>query len=521
MKNFIPLALLLLVAFSSCQNNKQVKELQSGYYQEQFRPQYHFSPAKMWTNDPNGLVYYAGEYHLFYQYYPDSTVWGPMHWGHAVSRDLLKWEHLPIALYPDSLGYIFSGSAVIDTLNTSGLGQPGKPAMIAIFTYHDPKGEKKGTMNFQYQGLAFSLDKGRTWTKYSKNPVLPNPGLRDFRDPSVSWNNAAGKWIMTMAAGDHVRFYSSENLISWKLESEFGKAIGAHGGVWECPSLFEMNVSNEPGKKIWVLLVSINPGGPNGGSATQYFTGTFDGHTFKNDDNGIRWVDYGPDNYAGILWSNTGDRRIFLGWMNNWNYANKVPTSPWRGQMTIPRELSLISLNSKYFLRSYPVAELDKITHPIINNSTENGAVIKLNDENAGQIRIDFDIPENIESLSIGLSTDSGQAIEYGYYRKEGKIIWGRSMSGNAAFSDAFSNKGFSAHVNEFSADHSVTILVDHCSAEFFFDKGLTSMTTLFFPRKEFTKIKLYTIPFSASIKNLKVSSIESVWSKQDKPGEK
>lgn len=513
------LATLLLMAAicCSCTNRKSGNEIKSNYYQEQFRPQFHFSPEKMWTNDPNGLVYLDGEYHLFYQYYPDSTVWGPMHWGHAVSTDLMHWKHLPIALYPDSLGYIFSGSAVIDTANSSGLGEPGKPAMVAIFTYHNPVMEKKGLINYQSQGMAYSLDKGRSWTKYKDNPVLPNPGLRDFRDPSVSWNSAAGKWIMTMAAGDHVRFYSSENLKSWKLESKFGKGIGAHGGVWECPSLFEMPVSNEPGMKKWVLLVSINPGGPNGGSATQYFTGTFNGHSFKNDDNTIRWIDYGPDDYAGILWSNTGDRKIFLGWMSNWAYANKVPTSPWRGAMTIPRELSLCNLKGEYLVKSFPVSELDSITHLVTASSVEKGLVIKLNNDRPGQFRLDLTLSSDIDAIGIEIANDTGQQTMFGYYRREGKIFTDRPFSGKTKFSKAFAPTTFSAPVRKLSGDVDLTILVDRSSAEFFFDRGLYTMTTLLFPDKEFSIIKIYTIPYSAIIRNLKVSSVESVWNPEEK----
>ena len=195
----------------------------------QYRPAYHFTPAAHWMNDPNGMVYYQGTYHLFFQYYPGGMVWGPMHWGHATSPDMLSWKEQPIALYPDSLGYIFSGSAVIDKNNTAGFG---KDALVAIFTHHDPKGEKAGTDKFQTQSLAYSLDAGKTWKKYAQNPVLKNPGIKDFRDPKVSWNEVAKKWIMTLATLDRITFYSSPNLKDWTKESEFGQKLGAHGGVW-------------------------------------------------------------------------------------------------------------------------------------------------------------------------------------------------------------------------------------------------------------------------------------------------
>ncbi|MEY2704299.1 MAG: hypothetical protein RL407_361, partial [Bacteroidota bacterium] len=243
---------------------------------EPYRPGYHFSPKQGWMNDPNGLVYLDGEYHLFFQHYPDSTVWGPMHWGHAVSQDLIHWEELPIALFPDSLGYIFSGSAVYDAANTSGLGSTETPPLVALFTYHDPKGEKEGRIDFQKQGLAYSLDKGQTWQKYEGNPVLGNPGIRDFRDPKITQvAQADGKssWVMTLAARDRVHFYESANLKEWAFLGEFGQGIGAHGGVWECPDLLSLKAPD--GSQKWVLLVSMNPGGPQKGSATQYFIGDF------------------------------------------------------------------------------------------------------------------------------------------------------------------------------------------------------------------------------------------------------
>ncbi|MFC7667650.1 PfkB family carbohydrate kinase [Hymenobacter humi] len=240
----------------------------------QYRPAYHFTPAAHWMNDPNGMVYYQGTYHLFFQYYPDGMVWGPMHWGHATSTDLVRWKEQPIALYPDKLGMIFSGSAVIDKDNTAGFG---KDAMVAIFTHHSPEEEKKGQNKHQYQSLAYSLDAGKTWKKYEGNPVLPNPGIADFRDPKVSWYEAGKKWVMTLATKDRITFYSSPNLKNWTKESEFGAKLGAHGGVWECPDLFPMTLN---GKTHWVLIVNLNPGGPNGGSGTQYFVGNFDGKTF-------------------------------------------------------------------------------------------------------------------------------------------------------------------------------------------------------------------------------------------------
>lgn len=282
------LSLIFMAVLSTACSNLTVTDtdntlvVQPSSAAEAFRPQYHFTPAANWMNDPNGMVYYAGEYHLFYQYHPDSTVWGPMHWGHAVSKDMLNWEHLPIALYPDQLGTIFSGSAVIDWANTSGFGTAENPAMVAIFTYHDAESEKTGNKDFQSQGIAYSLDKGRTWIKYSDNPVLNNPGKVVFRDPKVSWHEASQKWVMALAQGDNIGFYSSTNLREWETESSFGHEWGAHGGVWECPDLIKVKIAGTNEYK-YVLIVSVMPGAPNGGSGTQYFIGDFDGTTFTLD----------------------------------------------------------------------------------------------------------------------------------------------------------------------------------------------------------------------------------------------
>ena len=362
-----------LIFMAACQIES---ERMTQIYQEEHRSQFHFSPPEKWMNDPNGMVYYEGEYQLFYQFYPDSTVWGPMHWGHAISNDLVHWDHQPIALYPDSLGYIFSGSAVIDWENTSGLGD-GKPPMIAIFTHHDPEGAKNDEIDFQYQSIAYSNDRGRSWTMYSGNPVIPNPGIRDFRDPKVIWHEDSQQWVMIFAAYDHVQIWGSPNLLDWSHLSDWGHEYGVHDGVWECPDLFPLEVE-ETGETKWVMLVSLNPGGPNGGSATMYFVGDFDGRSFNLDDsmsdevsdNQALWLDYGADNYAGVTWSDIpkeDGRRIFIGWMSNWNYAQVVPTEKWRSAMTIPRELTLHKGNSGYRLYSVPVEELKKL---------ENDAVI-------------------------------------------------------------------------------------------------------------------------------------------------
>lgn len=270
-----------ILSLVGCGLNDKPKISEIASYNERHRPQFHFSPKANWMNDPNGMVYLEGEYHLFYQHYPEKAVWGPMHWGHAISKDLNHWEHLPVAIYPDSLGWIFSGGAVYDKDNTSGLGKNGKGPLVAIFTQHNSELEKAGSDKYQYQSIAFSNDQGRSWTKYEGNPVVENPGIRDFRDPKVIWYEPDKKWIMTVAALDHVRFYSSPNLREWEYLSDFGKAIGSHEGVWECPDLFPLTSSS--GKVFWVLLQNMNPGNPNGGSGIQYFIGQFDGKKFEVD----------------------------------------------------------------------------------------------------------------------------------------------------------------------------------------------------------------------------------------------
>lgn len=481
----------------------------STLYHEPHRPQIHFSPKAHWMNDPNGMVCYQGVYHLFYQYYPDSTVWGPMHWGHATSTDLIHWQHQPIALYPDKLGYIFSGSAVVDYHNTSGFGKNGKIPLIAIFTQHDPNGEKAGRNDFQNQSLAYSLDNGKTWAKYSGNPVLLNPGIKDFRDPKVSWNEVAKKWIMTLATHECITFYSSPNLKDWTKESEFGKNIGAHGGVWECPDLFSLNYQD---KKIWVLIVNINPGGPNGGSATQYFVGDFDGHQFTPFATGTRWIDYGPDEYAGVTYANTGARKIFLGWMSNWEYAQVVPTQKWRSAMTVPRELSLEKIGDNYFIASKPVEELNVLNEhetTFENINVRNFNVISQAGK-AGPLRLRINA-DKIESFSITLSNDLRQKLVLGYDQNKNQFFIDRSASGNVSFEKGFANKDFAPRISQ-KENFNLDLIIDDASVELFADNGLTVMTAIFFPDKIFSSITIQS-PQDFKIKTLQFNRLQSIYS--------
>jgi fructan beta-fructosidase len=478
-------------------------------YHETHRTQVHFSPKAHWTNDPNGMVYHNGIYHLFFQYYPDSTIWGPMHWGHATSKDLIHWQERPIALYPDSLGYIFSGSSVVDKNNTSGFGKNGKTPLVAIFTHHNSKVEKAGRIDYQYQSIAYSLDEGETWTKYAGNPVLKNPGIKDFRDPKVMWYDEEKKWIMTLATLDHITFYSSKDLKSWTKESEFGKEVGAHGGVWECPDLFPLDYK---GQKVWVLIVSINPGGPNGGSATQYFTGQFDGTTFTPYQTDTRWIDYGTDNYAGITWSNTGDRKIFLGWMNNWQYANIVPTEKWRGAMTIPRDLGLEKTGERYFVTSRPVKELSSIKANSItleNITATNYGLTQKTGKLKGPSGVTLS-SDKIKSFSISLSNDVGETVVIGYDQATNNYFIDRSQSGKVSFEKGFAGKHYAPRLTS-DDKFDLTLIIDNASIELFADNGLTVMTEIFFPNKPYNQIHIQSTN-NVVIKRLKYSSLKSIW---------
>lgn len=527
MNKAIKLSIWVLVfgmLISSCSRSESKKSTPAGpitgYYQEQYRPRFHFSPEANWMNDPNGMVYFGGEYHLFYQYYPDSTVWGPMHWGHAVSTDLVSWKHLPVALYPDSLGYIFSGSAVIDSKNTSGLGSETDPAMIAIFTYHNPESEKAGYKTFQNQGIAFSTDKGRTWTKYSGNPVLKNPGIRDFRDPKVFWHDPTGRWIMILAVHDRVHLYSSPNLLNWTFESEFGKGMGAHGGVWECPDLFKLKVEGSDTSK-WVMFVSINPGGPNGGSATQYFTGEFDGHKFVPENTNEKWVDWGRDNYAGVTWSNipdTDNRRLFLGWMSNWDYATVVPTKVWRSAMTFPRELSLITDNNQHFLTSKPVREIEKLREKsaliFSDPRTVTGEkVIHSDSLNLMQCELMFDFnlaDSKYDSIGIILENSIHERLVIGYSSDKKQFFTDRSNAGNSNFSEKFGTVATAPY----NAGNKLRIrlIVDAASAELFVDDGRLVMTNIVFPTKGFTVLKIFSTGGEVLIDHSEIYNLKSIW---------
>ena len=509
MKNSTTIFVSLTLLFFACQpTTEPVAEEAPTDMLEQYRPIYHFTPPENWMNDPNGMVYYEGEYHLFYQHYPDSSVWGPMHWGHAVSEDLVHWQHLPIALYPDSLGYIFSGSAVIDKNNTSGLGTEDNPPMVAIYTYHNAEAARAGAIDYQTQGIAYSTDQGRSWTKYDQNPVIPNPGIEDFRDPKVFWYAPQRKWVMTLAVSDHVSFYSSPDLKSWTKESEFGQKWGSHGEVWECPNLFPMPVDGAEEKR-WVLLLSINPGGPNEGSATQYFVGDFNGKTFTLDEsfqedvrneNGV-WLDYGPDNYAGVTWSDVPDddgRRIFLGWMSNWHYGQEVPTYAWRSAMTVPRALTLVDLSVGLRVTSEPVQELRALRQ---NTKSLEATVVQdsltiMNISANEPTTLEIDVAFNLSSTSartmgVMLSNERGESLRIGYDAEASRYYINRGNSGKTDFSEKFTAQAVAPRITD-SDTLRMHLLIDVASVELFGDSGKTVMTAVCFPNEGYRQVSLY-----------------------------
>ncbi|WP_054860915.1 GH32 C-terminal domain-containing protein [Gracilibacillus sp. JCM 18860] len=464
---------------------------------EKYRPYLHFSPSKNWMNDPNGLIYFKGEYHLFFQHNPHDSKWGgPMHWGgHAVSKDLVTWDELPIALYPDEDGTIFSGSAVVDWNNTTGFfpDQPG--GIVAIFTHHlesevhnPPK---------QSQGLAYSYDNGRTWIKYRNNPVLKHDSKVDFRDPKVFWHHSSNKWVMVLATGESISIYSSHNLIDWSFESEFGENIGSHDGVWECPDLFELKVENNEESK-WVLLVSIgdNPNIDNG-SRTQYFVGTFDGSIFRAEHEGTKWLDYGKDNYAGVSFADIPEedgRRIYLGgWMSNWRYANEVPTHGWRSQMTIPRELGLRRDKDSYTIIQVPVQELDYYF--------TRKEIIK-NEWIGKELRYDFNVSYGMITLNIG----NKDAVKYGVNihhtptnvtsiiidTQKNLLVLDRNKSGIVSFSDNFPIQ------QEIKLSDTrkikLSMIIDSSSIEIFGNGGEFALTSLVYPDKICEEVSLYAL---------------------------
>ncbi|MBT7704315.1 MAG: glycoside hydrolase family 32 protein [Polaribacter sp.] len=526
---------LLLIAgvfvFSvGCKNNiekkgsKEIAATEISAEEQLYRPNFHFTPKANWMNDPNGMFYFNGTYHLYYQYYPDGNVWGPMHWGHATSTNMIAWEEEPIAIYPDDLGLIFSGSAVVDVNNTSGFGKDGIVPIVAMYTYHNMKGEQAGDLDFQTQAIAYSLDEGMTWVKYDKNPVIPNSGIKDFRDPKVIWDVDHSKWIMTLAAGDKVLFYSSLNLREWILESSFGAAFGQHDGMWECPDLFPIKVSGQDETK-WVLLVSINPAAPNGGSGTQYFVGDFDGQKFTLDtdfkqqlqqDRAV-WLDYGRDNYAGVTWSNIpkkDGRKLFIGWMSNWEYARDVPTETWRSAMTIPRELKLKKNEKEFVLSSAPVSELSKYVSKTIVKETltvnNQKTIITQSEIDLSRVRIQLEMNHlKSDKYDFTFQNSFGDRLSFGIDNIKKQYYLNRQNSGKVTFSDKFANTISKAPIKNPSNMLKIEVLVDKTSIEVFYNDGETIMTEIFFPNEPFEAFSINTTDAALILENIKIEEFQ------------
>lgn len=470
-------------------------------YKEPYRPQFHFTPPAKWMNDPNGLVYLNGKYHLFYQYFPDATVWGPMHWGHAVSTDLLHWKQLPIALYPDQLGWIFSGSAVIDKDNTAGFG---KNAMIAIFTYHNDEIWKAGKKNTESQGIAYSLDEGKTWTKYQGNPVLNNSGEQDFRDPKVFWHQETAKWIMALAVGDKIKLFSSKNLKEWQEESSFKPKEETNLGVWECPDLFPIKMSS--GETKWVMIVNHGDKAPNGGSGTRYFIGDFDGKTFNATQKAL-WLDYGTDYYAAVTFSNVpNDKKIVLGWMSNWQYATKVPTEVWRSAMTLPRELELIKENGEFHLNQKMVTQFSTLTKPVftqekVSTPFEKKAI------DLSQTEVTFNLSQPTDAI-LTLGNTKGEIFTITIAGN--MVVTDRSNSGKKDFHESFNAKPQVMNLGNEKIT-TVQLVLDKSSIEILINGGKYSITNLFFPTEDYSSIQIITKD-NVPLQNFNIKSVSRTW---------
>lgn len=422
---------------------------------EKFRPAYHHTPQYGWMNDPNGMFYKDGEWHLYYQYNPYGSLWENMTWGHSVSKDLVHWEALPLAIEADALGTIFSGSCVVDKDNTAGFG---KNAVIAFYT---SAGEA------QTQSMAYSTDGGRTFNKYGKNPVVTF-NAPDFRDPKVFWYDGTNRWIMMLAVGQEMQIWSSANLKDWQKESSFGSEYGNHGGVWECPDLLKI-------EDKWVLICNINPGGPFGGSATQYFVGDFDGHKFTCESmpKVTKWLDYGKDHYATVSFSNAPDgRTVVLAWMSNWQYANQVPTRQFRSANSIARDLGLFKDGEETYVSVIPSKETLAMRGKKIKNPTD-----------ACEIVVDVK-----GSMELILSNTKGEQVVMKYDAQKQTFAMNRKQSGDISFSEAFP---IETTAPTHGALKQLRLFIDHSSIEAFDSDGKMAMTNLVFPNEPYNTLKV------------------------------
>lgn len=478
-----------------------------------YNPHFHFFPQEGWINDPNGLVYYQGEYHLFYQYLL------PRHWGHAVSRDLVHWEILPIALAPDELGDIWSGSAVVDWHDSSGFFAGGS-GLVAIFTHqnvqqHPPRGP-------QVQSIAYSRDRGRTWIKYAGNPVISNPGVADFRDPKVFWHEPTRMWIMVAAfTNDRIHIYRSPNLKDWFCASEFGPEQGSRRGMWECPDLFALPVDGNVEQMKWVLQVSLNdwqnptPEHPR----MQYFLGTFDGERFVSDHSAdtILWSDYGMDHYATVSWSDlpsADGRRVWIGWMSNWEYADKLPTHPWQGLMTLPRTVALKKFDDGIRLLQQPIAELQNLRREHLHWDAQ-----VVDGSGPRNIPIAGNVLEIIATFELSTASEFGLRVcmdgehftTIGYEVASAMLFVDRTNSGVTSFGANFPGR----HAGRISLQErtlTLHIFIDHVSVEVFGNAGEVVITDLIFPVKESLRAELYARDGTVELRALDIYRLASAW---------
>ena len=472
---------------------------------ESFRPVYHHTPAYGWMNDPNGMFYKDGVYHLYFQYNPYGSVWGNMHWGHSTSTDLMHWKFEGCAIVPDAWGAIFSGSCVVDHENTAGFG---KEAVVAFYT--SAKSTPWG--DIQMQSMAYSLDNGKTFTKYEGNPTLTS-SEKDFRDPKVFWYAPGKHWVMILAVGQHMEIYSSVNLKEWKKESEFGAMQGAHGGVWECPDLVEIPVEGTREKK-WVLICNLNPGGPFGGSAAQYFVGSFDGKKFVNESpTQTKWMDWGKDNYATVTWNNAPDGRcIALGWMSNWQYANNVPTRQYRSANTLARDLTLYREGQELYLKSTPSVEVKKARGKKVSipsfKVSEKHEMVNLFEEKQGAYEVEIVIQNaGASKIAFCLLNDKGEKVSMYYDLNRKQFVMDRSESGKVDFSKDFP----AVTVAPVNVDKELTLrlFVDRSSIEAFGEDGKFVMTNLVFPSQPYVKMCFEADKNGYAVKSLNVYKLQ------------
>jgi sucrose-6-phosphate hydrolase SacC (GH32 family) len=489
---------------------------------ETFRPALHYAARNTWLNDPNGLIFHDGVYHLYYQNNPLGNVWGNMSWGHATSPDLLTWTEHPVAIACDENEDIFSGSVVFDRENTSGFGAGSVAPLVAIYTSAFKPGS--GNEGVQAQSLASSLDGGYTWTKHTDNPVLSR-GSSEFRDPKViRYDGEAGSyWVMVAVEAKEfqVVLYKSENLKDWELLSTFGPA-NATGGVWECPDLFPLPVDGDPENLKWVLTINLNPGGPNNGSAGQYFVGHFDGTTFTSattvteglqDPDRLdeyQWLDWGRDYYAAVSFSDAPDnRRLMIAWMNNWEYANHIPTTPWRSPMSLAREVSLQSSDGNLCLVQQPAGDWAALacqeSYCLPETTIHEGMHVLAGAAGTVQ-RIDVRFtPGSAEEFGLVLCGNGVKGTRVGIRPGDGKLFVDRQESGQTDFHESFPSID-TAPIRATAGSYHLTIFVDRCSVEVFAQGGQVTMTELIFPAGSSTDLSVYAVGGTATIESLQVT---------------